>query len=276
MSPLEALGDPLSSMALARTIVDVAPAAPVVRARVATNTSSGSRISGGLVGDIPAIIPADGRRSFRAEISEFAHGPGLAKELGVGLEHKDGTGPGTPPTGAGNKPANGTAISGPGSMPIRPGSVVIIADTAPSGDPAAMRYDAPSGTPIVTGITGWSGVIGAIQDMPDGSITDLNISGHGNGYGGVDSSTSWENGGGLDGRDLTGGQGDFIRKKLAPGGRVVFYGCGSGGSKLVGLTADKVGVPAVANTGLVTSGDYGEGDWIRFDPTPPTTPPPGN
>ena len=269
-SPFEALGDPLSSMAWARTVVDIAPPAPVVRARIALALPSTPTLPGGLVDHVAVIQPPSAAVQVDAGSFPVEHSADLARELGIGGETKDGLSPGTPPTGAGTLPPGATPISGPGSMPIRAGSVVIIADTAPSGDASAMWWDAPSGTPIITGVTGWSGVIAAIQYLPAGSITDLDISGHGNGYGGVGSSTSTATGGGLDGRDLTPEQGAIIRSKLAPGGRVVYYGCSSGGNGGMQLTADKVGVPAVGNTGLVDFGDYGKGDWVRFDPpTPP-------
>lgn len=180
---------------------------------------------------------------------------------------------GTKPTNT-TVPPNATVIGGPGRITYPDGSIGIVTDRTVAGDADAIRRVAPPGTPVTDGVPDWNRARQIICGPAAGSVGGLIISGHGSGAG-VQSS-----GGGLTPATLDQATVDAIISRLAPGAPIIIVGCGCGGNgNGAQEIADRTGHPVIANTGSMSDGNHGDGNWVRYDPfvgpPAPPAPPPG-
>jgi hypothetical protein len=170
----------------------------------------------------------------------------------------------------------GTVIQGPGRLTFTSGMVFISNNTG-FGDSTAIWWN--GGPKQQTGVAHWGDIVNGLANVPNGSLQNIYISGHGSGTGGIstlqtDSNANTLTGGpnnsglsSLDGRTLTQDQATIIASKLAPGGSVIILGCdqathGPGMQRL----ANQLNVPVIGNTGNVGWGNYGSGQWARWNP----------
>lgn len=166
---------------------------------------------------------------------------------------------GTPPAGA-------TVIGGPGRIQYPAGGIAVVSDNTVEGDAAAIKKAAPADTRVVDGVSGgWPQVRQEIGKAPAGTVGVLIISGHGMG-GGVASSDPTKN---LVPRTIDQTTIDAIKSRLAPGAPIIIVGCqcGRNAEQLQDL-ANRTGHPVIANTGDMSDGNNGSGDWVRYDPKP--------
>ncbi|MDB5384803.1 MAG: hypothetical protein JWM11_449, partial [Planctomycetaceae bacterium] len=155
----------------------------------------------------------------------------------------------TVPTGTGTR------------IPIPKGSLVFVSDSTTSNDASRLWWQAPRGTKIKEGVSSWTDLEENLKAVPDGSLPAVVLSGHGGGAGGIATSDGQH----LTFQNMPNSVRDLLNRKLAPDGKLINLGCSQGGCAN-GMTdlATKIGHPTVGNTGSVSYGNYGEGNWVEF------------
>ncbi|MDW7995979.1 MAG: Ig-like domain-containing protein [Gemmatales bacterium] len=108
-------------------------------------------------------------------------------------------------------------VAGRGYYDIPAGSVVFVTNNAPFRAYWAIRWNAPTSTPIYTGIASWADVVAQLGNVPNGSLPAIVLDGHG-GDGGVKTQdeNQW-----LVARTLTNTDAAFIRSKLRNDGLII-------------------------------------------------------
>ena len=160
-----------------------------------------------------------------------------------------------------------TKIGGPGRITYPKGSVVVVSANTPT-DVADSKKVAPPGTPVISGARTWEDVRNAINAQPAGSITALVLSGHGSINGGLGRPSEQVY---LDVQRLVEDPVTIkaIKSQLAPGAPIIISACDQGGREYADQMqrlADVTGHPVIVNTGATQDGNYGQGDWVRYDP----------
>jgi len=113
----------------------------------------------------------------------------------------------------------------------------------------------------------WKSIERELQKVGDGELDVIHLSSHGAATG--DERIGLQNkNGNLHLSNLPLSTEREIRQKLSTKGRLVISVC-RGGRYRDGMQAwaDKIGKPVVANTGDVSKGNFGKGNWILFEPS---------
>ncbi|WP_162656534.1 DUF4347 domain-containing protein [Tuwongella immobilis] len=163
-------------------------------------------------------------------------------------------------------PKFATKISGPGRFSYPPKSLAIVTDSTAAGDAADIKRVGPADIRVVDQVGGgWPQVRWELAKEPVGTIGALILSGHGD-YGGVAAADAKNS---LVVKTLDPATLQEIKQRLAPGAPIILAGCNcalapTGLQSLANIT----GHPVIANTGELSDGNFGTGDWGRFDPKP--------
>jgi hypothetical protein len=115
---------------------------------------------------------------------------------------------------------------------------------------------------MVEGVSGWADLESHLKAVPDRSLPAIVLSGHGSaGNGGV----ATADGSHMYAGNMPDSERDLIKQKLKPDGRLIILGC-SQGRYATGMRnmATKIGRPVIGNTGLIGSGNMGDGKWVEF------------
>lgn len=160
---------------------------------------------------------------------------------------------------------SGTVHCGPGYMLPKPGNSFVVCSSHAPYDDFFGHVWAGTGR-IRCGVHSWDEIANCIEWFyPDDRLTCLVLSGHGN-DGGVGTTIGKPMSGPTLGEDIA----KRIRCKLKPGGAVIIAACNQGSAahlESLQELADKLGVCVFANTGCVSWGTWGAGEWIVVKPS---------
>ncbi len=177
----------------------------------------------------------------------------------------DGLDPGSKPTTPGVVPGNPNGTHSKSA----PHTLITITDKTTPGDYEAWlwhRYHWLYGAPVIHSIgspQAWADVIGQYQDH---SIGYLVLSGHGLLNEAGTSATM----GSIYHKNITDQQASVIRSKLAPGAELVIASCQSGlNSSSMQKLANKLGCTVWGTTGMSTTGENQDGQWVKVEPQNP-------
>ena len=164
-------------------------------------------------------------------------------------------------------PAPGTAqvIGTWGFMSIPRNSFIGVSDQAPDGDNTYLFLAMPLDSTHRSDINSWEDLITRMEaSKPTGGYNALVISGHGLDTGGVGASAGY-----LNLESLTAEQLARLKALLKDGAPVLLFGCYQANElSMAGNQdfADSLGHPVIGNKDQVGSGNFGFGDWVRFNP----------
>ena len=174
------------------------------------------------------------------------------------------------PTTLPGSTVTGTVVGLPGTNAPIPtsGTVkIFVSDATVENDSWSIWWDLGGTGTYYDGVKSWSDVRDGLFPLDNGSVDVIVISGHGAGSGGTHTNDPNSE---LDEPSLTESAIEVIKNSASDDAVIVILSCSQGqGPYLNGIQdlSNILGLPIIVNSGSVSSGTNGAGDWIRVDPT---------